>query len=58
MYTVVTSLAPSFMISNNLIFFILAGNKDSHKILDGFEIQQDRNRDYGQSCMPLSVWKN
>ena len=26
-------------------FFILAGNKDSHKISDGFEIRQDPTKD-------------
>ena len=40
MNNVVTTLAPSF-----LIFFILAGNKETHNISDGFEIQQDPTRD-------------
>ena len=28
----------------DLFFFILAGNKDNHKISNGFEIQQDPTR--------------
>ena len=32
-----TTLAPSFLIGS---FFILAGNKDNHKISNGFEIEQ------------------
>ena len=30
---------------SNQIFFILAGNKDNHKISDEFEIQQDSTMD-------------
>ena len=41
MNSVVTTLVPSFF---DWIFFILAGNKDTHKILDGFEIGQDSIR--------------
>ena len=33
---VVTTLAPSFFI---WIFFILSGNKDNHKSLDGFNLK-------------------
>ena len=36
------TLAPSFV---DLFFFILAGNKDNHKISNGLEIRQDRIRD-------------
>ena len=32
------------------IFFILAGNKDSHDISDEFEIQLDRTKDCGVNC--------
>ena len=32
------------------IFFILAGNKDSHKTSDEFEIQQDSTMDCGVTC--------
>ena len=32
------------------IFFILAGNKDSHKISDEFEIRVDSTIDCGVSC--------
>ena len=42
MNNVVTTLAPSFF---DWIFFILAGNKETHNISDGFEIQQDSTRD-------------
>ena len=35
------NLAPSFL----LFFFILAGNEDNHKILDGFEIGQYPTKD-------------
>ena len=40
---VVSTQAPSFLIGSYsfLILFILAGNMDSYKSLDGFEIQQD-----------------
>ena len=38
------------------ILFILAGNKDMHKISNEFEFQPDRTTDYGVSC-PL-VLKN
>ena len=31
-------------------FFILAGNKDMHKISDKFEFQPGRTTDYGVSC--------
>ena len=31
-------------------FFILAGNKDMHKISDEFEFWPDRTTDYGVSC--------
>ena len=37
-----TTLAPSFFI---FFFFILAGNKDNHKILNGFGIRHDSTRD-------------
>ena len=33
------------------IFFILAGNKDIHNILDEFEIRPDRTKDCGASCV-------
>ena len=32
------------------IFFILAGNKNNHKISDEFEIQQDSTIDCGVTC--------
>ena len=32
------------------IFFILAGNKKSHNISDGFEIRQDLTRDLRVTC--------
>ena len=32
------------------IFFILAGNEDSHKISDEFKIRQDLTMDCGVSC--------
>ena len=32
------------------IFFIIAGNKDAHKISNGFEIQPDPTLDCGVSC--------
>ena len=47
-YNVVTTIAPSFM--------ILAGNKDSHKSLDEFEIRSGTTIDC--SKLPLCVWKN
>ena len=34
----------------NWIFFILAGNKDNHKILDELKIQPDPTRDCRVSC--------
>ena len=36
------------------ILFILAGNKDMHKISDKFEFGSDQATDYGVSC-PLDV---
>ena len=30
--------------------FVFAGNKDSHKILDGFDIRHDRPRDRTRDC--------
>ena len=33
-----------------IILFILAGNKDMHKILDEFEFPPDQTTDYGVSC--------
>ena len=36
---------PSGPLVFDLFFFILAGNKDNHKISIGFEIQQDPTRD-------------
>ena len=42
MENLVTSLA-SFIF--DWFFFILAGNKDNYKILDGFEIRQDPTKD-------------
>ena len=41
MNNVVTTLAPSFLIESSL-FFILTGNKDTHKISHGFKIRPDR----------------
>ena len=38
MNNVVTTLSPSFF---DWIFFIFAGNKETHNISDGFEIWQD-----------------
>ena len=37
-----TTLTPLFLIGS---FFILAGNEDNHKILDGFEIGQYSTKD-------------
>ena len=34
----------------SLIFLILAGNKDNHKILDRMEIQPDQTLHCGVSC--------
>ena len=45
MYEVVNT---SFI--SDRIFFIFAGNKDSHKVSDGFEIRPDRTMDCGVSC--------
>ena len=39
----------SDFISNGM-FFILAGNKDSHKILDEFKIQRVPTMDCGVTC--------
>ena len=57
MYNVVTILAPSSFDRN---VFILAANGDSHKILDGFEIPQDRTTGTAELhvAQPLSIWKN
>ena len=41
----------------DLIFFVLAGNKDNNKISDEFEIQQDTTTDRGVSC-PLGLSGN
>ena len=45
MDNVVSTLAPSFLNG-----FILVGNKDSYKILDGLEIRKDQTRACGVSC--------
>ena len=42
MNNVVTTLAHSFF---DWIFTILAGNKETHNISDGFEIRQDPTSD-------------
>ena len=42
MNTVVTTLSPSFLIGSPSFF---AGNKDTHKISDGFEIGQYPTKD-------------
>ena len=42
----VNTLAPSI----DLIFFILAGNKDNHNISDEFKIQPDQTKDCRVSC--------
>ena len=39
-----------FSIVFDPILFILADNKDMHKILDEFEFRPDRTTDYGVSC--------
>ena len=39
----------SFFIYNWFVF-ILACNERNHKMSNGFEIQQDRTRDFGESC--------
>ena len=44
---VVTTPAPSFL---DWIFFILADNKDNHKISDGFDIWPDQTLDCEVSC--------
>ena len=46
MNCVVTTLAPSFLIGS----FILAGNKNTHKISDGLDIRPDRTLDLRVSC--------
>ena len=33
------------------IIFIIAGNKDMHKISNEFEFRPDRTTDYGVSCL-------
>ena len=39
-----------FLVVFDPILFILAGNKDMHKISDKFEFRPDRTTDYGVSC--------
>ena len=47
MYNVVSTLAPLIF---DLIFFILAGNKNIHNISDEFEIRPDQTKDCRASC--------
>ena len=47
---------PSGPLIFDWIIFILAGNKDNHKVSDGFEIRLDQTSDYGVSC-PLGSGK-
>ena len=37
-------------VDTDLIFFILAGNKDMHNIMNMFEFQPDQTTDYVVSC--------
>ena len=39
-----------FLVAFDPILFILAGNQDTHKILDEFEFRPGRTTDYGVSC--------
>ena len=39
-----------FSVIFDRILFILAGNKDMHKISDAFEFRPDRTTDYGVNC--------
>ena len=56
-------LLPFGLLVFDLILFILAGNKDMHKISDEFEFRPDRTTDYGVSCpweskkFPIDLWK-
>ena len=45
MEIIVATLAPSFF-----DWIILAGNEDTYKISNKFEIQSDLTRDYGVCC--------
>ena len=47
MYSVVNTLAPSFLIGS---FFILAGKEDNHNISDEFEFRPDSTKDCRVSC--------
>ena len=40
-----------FSVAFDLILFILAGNKDMHKILDKFQFRPDGTTDYGVGCL-------
>ena len=48
---------PATAFNFNWTIFILAGNKDSNKILDGFKIQQDQTRT-GEVSYPACLEKN
>ena len=39
----------------NWYFFIIAGNKDMHKMLGEFEFNPDQTIDYGVTCHSASV---
>ena len=54
MYDVVATLAPSSS-SFDWIFFIIAGNKDNHKISDKFEIRPDPTTDCKSSYLSLAL---
>ena len=41
---------PFFLVVSDPILFILAGNKDMHKILDEFQFRPRRTTDYGVRC--------
>ena len=42
-----TTLASSLLY---LFFFIVAGNEDNHKIMNGFDVQPGQTRDGRVSC--------
>ena len=49
-YSGENGLYREFSVAFEPILFILAGNRDMHKILDKFEFRPDWTTDYGASC--------